>query len=55
MHTSDFGIKSVSVIEEENWKEKMTMEEINASCDYYTMKIKDVEKSFSDFFHVIKN
>ena len=36
-------------------EEKMTMEEINASCDYYTMKIKDVEKSFSDFFHVIKN
>ena len=33
---------SVSVIEEENWKEKMTLEELQASCEYYNMKIKEV-------------
>ena len=43
----DKPMKTFSVIEEENWKEKMTIEELQESCDYYSMKIMEVEKSFS--------
>ena len=53
--SNEINMKAVSVIHEENWKDKMTLEELQASCDFYTMKIKEVEKSFSEFFHVIKS
>ena len=42
------------MIEEEGWKDKMTLEELQASCEYYAAKIKEVEKSFSNFFLKVK-
>ena len=30
----------------------MTIEELQVSCDYYAMKIKEVEKSFSEFLEI---
>jgi hypothetical protein len=48
------GIKAMSLIEEEGWKDKMTLEELQASCEYYAVKIKEVEKSFSNFFLKVK-
>lgn len=44
----------MSLIEEENWKDKLTMEELQIKCDYYSAKIKEVEKCFSNFFQTVK-
>ena len=49
------GVKAMSLIEEEEgWKDKLTMEELEIRCDYYSVKIKEVEKSFSNFFFFFK-
>lgn len=31
---------TMSLIEEEGWRDKMSLEELQASCDYYSSKIK---------------
>ena len=47
-------VRSVGVIREEEWTEKLTEEEIEASCRHYRQKIEEVQRSFSDFLRTIK-